>query len=213
MQLIVRKLGLQTYLPIWERMKLFTDSRTPDTPDEIWLCQHFPVFTQGQAGKQEHILNPGDIPVIPVDRGGQITYHGPGQLMMYTLLDVKRARLGVRKLVNALEKSIVDTLEKYGTSAYAKADAPGVYVNEKKICSVGLRIRRGASFHGLAFNVDMDLAPFQRINPCGYEGLEMVDCTSVAGPTDIETAQEEVVQAFCSILDLNVTECRESLDE
>ncbi len=213
MQLIVRKLGLQDYLPIWERMQSFTNIRTPTTADEIWLCEHYPVFTQGQAGKDEHLLAPGDIPVIPVDRGGQVTYHGPGQLMVYTLIDIKRAKIGVRQLVNALENSIVKTLAKYGTRAYPKADAPGVYVAEKKICSVGLRIRKGASFHGLAFNIRMDLTPFQRINPCGYKGLEMIDCNAVAGPKDVESASRDVVEAFCNILNLNELEFREGFDE
>lgn len=213
MRLIVRRLGLQDYLPIWQRMQSFTDNRSPDTEDEIWLCQHHPVFTQGQAGKEEHILNAGDIPIVPVDRGGQVTYHGPGQLMVYTLLDIKRAKIGVRQLVTALEDAIVNTLAKYGTKAYPKADAPGVYVDEKKISSIGLRIRKGASFHGLALNVDMDLSPFQRINPCGYKGLEMIDCTTVAGPSEICEAEEDVVTALTKCLGLKEIEFKEGFDE
>lgn len=172
----VRQLGQVEYEPTFARMKEFTEQRTAATPDEIWLLEHPPVFTQGQAGKAEHLLAPGDIPVVQVDRGGQVTYHGPGQLVAYVLLDIRRLGLGVRDLVNHLEHSVVDVLAQYGVSAYPKPDAPGVYVateqgGEAKIASLGLRIRRGFSYHGLALNVDMDLAPFQRINPCGYEGL------------------------------------------
>ncbi len=210
---IIRKLGQQDYLPIWQRMQRFTDTRTPETADEIWLTEHAPVFTQGQAGKAEHILNPDDIPVVEVDRGGQVTYHGPGQLMMYILLDIRRAKWGVRDLVSALESSIVATLKDYGTLAYPKKDAPGVYVGEKKICSVGLRIRKGASFHGLAFNVDMDLSPFQRINPCGYAGLEMIDCTSIAGPQSMDEAQNAVVNYFCDALGINQLVFKEGFNE
>ncbi|WP_371193481.1 lipoyl(octanoyl) transferase LipB [Glaciecola sp. SC05] len=194
-------------------MQRFTDTRTPETADEIWLTEHAPVFTQGQAGKAEHILNPDDIPVVEVDRGGQVTYHGPGQLMMYILLDIRRAKWGVRDLVSALESSIVATLKDYGTLAYPKKDAPGVYVGEKKICSVGLRIRKGASFHGLAFNVDMDLSPFQRINPCGYAGLEMIDCTSIAGPQSMDEAQNAVVNYFCDALGINQLVFKEGFNE
>jgi len=151
----------------------FTDSRDDSTPDEIWLVEHLPVFTQGQAGKAEHLLMTGDIPVIQSDRGGQVTYHGPGQQVMYVLLNLKRRKLGVRELVTLLEQTVVNTLAEYGIDAHPRADAPGVYVGEMKICSLGLRIRKGCSFHGLALNINMDLAPFQRINPCGYAGMEM----------------------------------------
>jgi lipoate-protein ligase B len=151
----------------------FTDSRDDATPDEIWLVEHLPVFTQGQAGKAEHLLMTGDIPVIQSDRGGQVTYHGPGQQVMYVLLNLKRRKLGVRELVTLLENTVVNTLAEYGIEAHPRADAPGVYVGESKICSLGLRIRKGCSFHGLALNINMDLAPFQRINPCGYAGMEM----------------------------------------
>jgi lipoyl(octanoyl) transferase len=210
---IVRTLGQQEYMPIWQRMQAFTDSRSAETPDEIWLTEHAPVFTQGQAGKAEHILNPENIPVVEVDRGGQVTYHGPGQLMMYILLDIRRAKWGVRDLVSALEACIVATMKEYGTVAYAKKDAPGVYVDEKKICSVGLRIRKGASFHGLAFNVNMDLSPFQRINPCGYAGLEMIDCTSVSGPQSMIEAQKTVVKYFCDALSINQFVFKEGFNE
>ena len=164
-------------------MKGFTDSRGPDTAAEIWLLQHSPVFTQGQAGKSEHVLFPGDIPVVQVDRGGQVTYHGPGQLVAYLLLDVRRSGIGVRELVSRIERSLIDLLASYGVNANAKPDAPGVYVDGAKIASLGLRIRNGRSFHGLALNVDMDLQPFQRINPCGYAGMAMTQLADqVDGP-------------------------------
>jgi lipoyl(octanoyl) transferase len=179
----VRELGVQAYEPVWHAMQDFTNQRTADTADELWLVQHPPVFTQGQAGKAEHLLLPGDIPVVQVDRGGQVTYHGPGQLVAYPLVDVRRLGLGVRELVSRIEQSLIDLLASYGVSAEARADAPGVYVNGAKIASLGLRIRRGCSFHGLALNVDMDLQPFQRINPCGYAGLAMTQLADhVAGP-------------------------------
>ena len=177
--LVVRQLGIQSYETVWKQMQQFTDQRKEHTLDEIWLVQHPPVFTQGQAGKAEHLLRQSAIPVVQSDRGGQITYHGPGQLVMYVLLDIKRKKIQgdseftVRNLISALEQSVVQTLADYGVNAYAKADAPGVYVDGRKICSLGLRIRRGCSFHGLALNINMDLAPFHQINPCGYAGLEM----------------------------------------
>ncbi|WP_011608470.1 lipoyl(octanoyl) transferase LipB [Histophilus somni] len=176
--LIIRQLGIQDYQQVWQQMREFTDTRNALTPDEIWLVQHPAVFTQGQAGKPEHLLNPTDIPVVQSDRGGQITYHGLGQQIMYVLIDIKRhkangSELNVRQLVTALEQSVVSTLADYGIKSYPKADAPGVYVNEQKICSLGLRIRKGCSFHGLALNINMDLSPFRQINPCGYIGLEM----------------------------------------
>lgn len=172
-KILVRQLGLQPYEPVSQAMHDFTDSRDETTPDEIWLVEHLPVFTQGQAGKAEHLLTTGDIPVIQSDRGGQVTYHGPGQQVMYVLLNLKRRKLGVRELVTLLEQTVVNTLAEYGIDAHPRADAPGVYVGEMKICSLGLRIRKGCSFHGLALNINMDLAPFLRINPCGYAGMEM----------------------------------------
>ncbi|MEZ6876483.1 lipoyl(octanoyl) transferase LipB [Enterobacter sp. KBR-315C3_2022] len=172
-KILVRHLGLQPYEPVSQAMHDFTDSRDDATPDEIWLVEHLPVFTQGQAGKAEHLLMTGDIPVIQSDRGGQVTYHGPGQQVMYVMLNLKRRKLGVRELVTLLENTVVNTLAEYGIEAHPRADAPGVYVGESKICSLGLRIRKGCSFHGLALNINMDLAPFQRINPCGYAGMEM----------------------------------------
>lgn len=172
-KILVRHLGLQPYEPVSQAMHDFTDSRDDTTPDEIWLVEHYPVFTQGQAGKAEHLLMTGNIPVIQSDRGGQVTYHGPGQQVMYVLLNLKRRKLGVRELVTLLEQTVVNTLAEYGIDAHPRADAPGVYVGEMKICSLGLRIRKGCSFHGLALNVNMDLTPFLRINPCGYAGMEM----------------------------------------
>ncbi|HGU9820503.1 lipoyl(octanoyl) transferase LipB [Enterobacter chuandaensis] len=172
-KILVRHLGLQPYEPVSQAMHDFTDSRDDTTPDEIWLVEHLPVFTQGQAGKAEHLLMTGDIPVIQSDRGGQVTYHGPGQQVMYVMLNLKRRKLGVRELVTLLEQTVVNTLAEYGIDAHPRADAPGVYVGEMKICSLGLRIRKGCSFHGLALNINMDLTPFQRINPCGYAGMEM----------------------------------------
>ncbi len=170
---VVRHLGCVAYEPTWHAMQHFTQNRHADTADEIWLLEHPRVFTQGQAGKAEHVLAAGDIPVVQVDRGGQVTYHGPGQLVAYVLVDVRRAGQGVRDLVTSIENSLIDLLAQYDIAAQAKPDAPGVYVGDKKIASLGLRIRRGCSFHGLALNVDMDLQPFQRINPCGYAGLHM----------------------------------------
>lgn len=182
--ILVRHLGLQPYEPVSQAMHDFTDSRDETTPDEIWLVEHLPVFTQGQAGKAEHLLMTGDIPVIQSDRGGQVTYHGPGQQVMYVLLNLKRRKLGVRELVTLLEQTVVNTLAEYGIDAHPRADAPGVYVGEMKICSLGLRIRKGCSFHGLALNINMDLAPFLRINPCGYAGMEMTQmCQWVATAT------------------------------
>lgn len=170
---VVRELGLVDYLPTLQAMRHFTDSRSVDSPDELWLLQHWPVFTQGQAGRQEHVLAPGEIPVIQADRGGQVTYHAPGQWVLYLLLDLRRSHLGVRDLVDVIEQSIVQLLGGYGIDAAAKSGAPGVYVAGAKIASLGLRVRRGCSYHGLALNVDMDLEPFERINPCGYAGLEV----------------------------------------
>jgi lipoyl(octanoyl) transferase len=181
----VREPGLLDYLPTWQAMQRFTNGRGPETGDELWLLEHAPVFTQGQAGKAEHVLFPGDIPVVQVDRGGQVTYHGPGQLVGYLLLDVRRLGIGVRELVSRIERSLIELLAGYEVEAYAKPDAPGVYVGEMKIASLGLRIRNGCSFHGLALNVDMDLAPFRRINPCGYAGMVMTQLKDQArGPVE-----------------------------
>ena len=195
-QLVIRDLGLQDYTHIWQQMQQFTDTRHSETPDEIWLLQHQPVFTQGQAGKAEHLLFPGDIPVVKVDRGGQVTYHGPGQLVAYVLLDIKRRQLGVRNLVTMLEQILIELLQHYQINAAAKADAPGVYVEGAKIASLGLRVRKGCTFHGLALNVDMDLAPFQRINPCGYAGMQMIRSADLGGPQTIAEASKLIAELF-----------------
>ena len=170
---VVRDLGSVDYSHAWQLMQRFTDQRNESTPDEIWCLEHPAVFTQGQAGRAEHVLDAGAIPVIQSDRGGQVTYHGPGQLIVYLLVDLRRKQLGVRTLVDLIEAALIALLAQYGVLARADAKAPGVYVQGRKIASLGLRVRRGCSFHGLALNVDVDLAPFARINPCGYEGLAM----------------------------------------
>ena len=211
--LVIRQLGRQAYQPIWQAMQDYTDSRDNTSGDEIWLVEHDPVFTQGQAGKAEHVLNPGDIPVVKVDRGGQVTYHGPGQQMLYVLLNLKRNDLGVRTLVSALEECVVQSLHPFGIEAYPRKDAPGVYVDGKKICSIGLRIRRGCSFHGLALNVNMDLSPFKRINPCGYAGLEMVDCTQLGGPLSLSQAGPAIAEKLCSLLGITRITNKEGFDE
>ncbi|MFT7688482.1 MAG: lipoyl(octanoyl) transferase [Candidatus Azotimanducaceae bacterium] len=173
-QLKCKYLGLSAYEVVWENMEVFTNERSAETSDEIWLVEHPSVFTLGQAGKEEHILDAGNIPVIKTDRGGQVTYHGPGQLVAYVLFDLRRLGVNVRQLVSGIEASIINLLSEYDISAHAKKEAPGVYVGEKKIAALGLRIRRGCSFHGLSLNVDMDVAPYKRINPCGYADMEMV---------------------------------------
>lgn len=194
--LIVRWLGRQDYPSCWKAMQDFTRERHDDTLDEIWLLEHDPVFTQGQNGKAEHVLNPGNIPVIQTDRGGQVTYHGPGQLMIYTLLDIRRKQLNIRQYVTLLEQSVIDFLAAYGISAAAKREAPGVYVNEKKIASIGLRIRRGFAYHGIAFNISMDLEPFGRINPCGFSSLEMTQTVELGGPGNTLEAGKILVNYF-----------------
>ena len=200
-ELIVRQLGLVEYQPTLDAMRALTAERDADTPDEIWLLQHPPVFTQGQAGKAEHLLAPGDIPVVQAERGGQVTYHGPGQLVGYLMLDLRRLGLGVRELVTVMEQSLVDVLASYGVTAAPQADAPGVYVDNAKIASLGLRVRRGCSFHGLALNVDMDMQPFQRINPCGYSGLKMVQLSELASePVTIEGVAQRLEQTLCQRL-------------
>jgi lipoyl(octanoyl) transferase len=179
--LTIRHLGRADYEPVWRAMQAFTDERGPETPDELWLVEHPPVFTQGQAGKAEHVLAPGDIPVVRVDRGGQVTYHGPGQIVAYPLINLRRVGLGVRAFVRAIEEAIIRTLDHYGVTGERVDGAPGIYVDGAKVASLGLRVRRGCSFHGLAFNIDMDLEPFQRINPCGYQGLQVVDLKRLSG--------------------------------
>lgn len=170
---ICRLPGLQPYEPIWRAMQAYTAQRDEHSGDEIWLLQHQPVYTQGRNGKPEHLLNPGKTPVLQIDRGGQVTYHGPGQLIAYLLIDLKRLKLGVREVVTAMERAVIAVLAEYGIEAVARADAPGVYVDGSKIAALGLRVKQGRCYHGLSFNLDMDLEPFQHINPCGYEGLRV----------------------------------------
>lgn len=193
---IVRDLGRQAYEPVWRAMQAFTDRRGDDTPDELWLVEHDPVFTLGQAGKPEHVLGAGDIPLLQVDRGGQVTYHGPGQLVAYPLLDLRRLRIGVRELVDRVEQAVIDTLAHWHIAACRRSGAPGIYVGEAKIMALGLRVRRGCSFHGLAFNVDMDLTPYARINPCGYQGLRVTQLVDLGGPADLPVVAAELVNAL-----------------
>jgi lipoyl(octanoyl) transferase len=202
----VRNLGLQKYEPLWRAMQRFTDTRTAGTADEIWFCEHPPVFTLGLNASRDHLLATGDIPVVQIDRGGQVTYHGPGMLMIYPLIDLKRLGLGVRDLVTALEQSVVDLAAGYGITARARPDAPGVYVSDTKFASVGLRIRRGASYHGMALNVKVDLEPFLRINPCGYAGLEMTDLATLGGDSDLETVAHKLLPHFLEHLHLQNAE-------
>ena len=194
--------GLQDYILLWREMQDFTDKRDETTPDEIWFTEHPPVFTMGLNASDKHLLAPGDIPVVQVDRGGQVTYHGPGQLMIYPLIDLRRSKIGIRKLVTALELSVVDFVAEHGVSAAARPDAPGVYVENTKLASVGLRIRRGSSFHGMALNVDIDLEPFQRINPCGYEELEMTDLHRQGIDVGLEATSKKLLPHFLRHLGL-----------
>lgn len=200
--LVIRQLGVQPWAPVSQAMHNFTDQRGETSPDEIWLVEHLPVFTQGQAGKAEHLLGPGDIPVMQSDRGGQVTYHGPGQQVMYVLVNLKRRKVGVRQLVTVIEETVIATLDHFGIQAAAKADAPGVYVQDKKICSLGLRIRNGCSFHGLALNVDMDLTPFLRINPCGYAGLEMTQLSEFKPGVTVSDVQPQLIEHFSRLLNI-----------
>lgn len=193
-RLVVRYLGVCDYEPVWHAMQYFTDHRNVETPDELWLLQHKPVFTQGQAGKAEHLLATGDIPVVPVDRGGQVTYHGPGQLVGYLLFDIKRMGIGPRVLVSRIENALVELLAELNIDASPRADAPGVYVGASKIASLGLRIRKGCSFHGLALNIDMDLEPFFRINPCGYQGMQMMQVKDLYPEAELTAVSQRLEQ-------------------
>ena len=195
-----RDLGRRAYAPVYAAMKAWTTARTADAGDEVWVVEHPPVFTQGLNGKAEHLLATGDIPVVAVDRGGQVTYHGPGQIVVYPLLDIERAGIGVRTLVDALEGAVIDLLAARGIAACAKPDAPGVYVDGRKIASLGLRVRRGRCYHGLAVNIDMDLAPFQRINPCGYAGLQMTQLSELCDDFAIQKATNELLHYLASRL-------------
>lgn len=192
--LIIRHLNQQDYIPCWRAMQTFTNERSADSEDEIWLLQHAPVFTQGQNGKAIHILNAGDIPVIQIDRGGQVTYHGPGQLVVYPLIDLKRKKFNIRQFVTLLEKSVIELLASYQIDAQAKCEAPGVYVQQKKIASIGLRVRKGCSYHGLALNVKMDLEPFSRINPCGFSELKMTQISDFVPDIQIQDVQIKLIE-------------------
>lgn len=199
--IIIKHLGRQPYEPVWRAMQEFTETRDANTPDEIWLLDHEPVYTQGQNGKPEHLLNPGNIPVVQVDRGGQITYHGPGQLIAYVLIDVRRRKMGVRPLVSAIENATINYLAAQGITAAARDDAPGVYIGNSKIASLGLRIRRGCSFHGLSFNINMDLSPFRGINPCGLDNITMTQLADLNGPDSVEAVQDVWVEHFLSLIE------------
>lgn len=199
-RLIIRELGMQDYQPVWHAMQSFTDNRADDAVDELWVLQHPPIFTQGQAGKAEHILMPGDIPVLPVDRGGQVTYHGPGQIVAYPLLDIGRRDLGVRHLVCQLEQAVINTLASLDIQARRREGMPGVYVGDDKIASLGLRVRKGRTFHGLAFNVDMDLEPFSRINPCGFSGLQVIDIQGLQAMVQLAQVQQILIDQILVLL-------------
>ena len=199
---VVRDLGRQPYEPVWRAMQQLTDARGEDTADELWLVEHDPVFTLGQAGKPEHVLAPGDIPVVQVDRGGQVTYHGPGQLVAYPLVDLRRLGVGVRDLVCRIEGAVIDVLATHGIAGERRDGAPGIYVDGAKVMALGLRVRRGCSFHGLAFNIAMDLSPFGRINPCGFRGLAVTSMVDLGGPGDLAAVKPALVQALSRRLGL-----------
>jgi lipoyl(octanoyl) transferase len=200
--ILVRDLGRREYVSVWDEMKTFTETRTEETPDELWFVEHDAVFTQGQAGKAEHILAPGNIPVVQADRGGQVTYHGPGQQVVYVMINIRRKDFGVRQLVTCIENAIIKFLEGYLIKVTARADAPGVYLlTGEKICSIGLRIRKGCSFHGLALNVSPDLEPFERINPCGYSDLKVTSMSKRGGPTELSDIHDKLADALASSLD------------
>lgn len=203
MSAVVRSLGRVDYAPTWRAMQGFTDARGESTPDELWFLEHEAVFTQGLNGKAEHVLAPGDIPVVGIDRGGQVTYHGPGQLVMYALVDLRRLGIGVRELVVALENAVIALAARDGIRASGRRDAPGVYVGARKLASIGLRVRRGCSYHGLALNVDMDLEPFARINPCGMAGLAMTQLVSEGARTDVASAARALAPLACRELKLD----------
>ena len=202
---LVRELGRQTYEPVWRAMQRFTDQRTEATPDEIWLVEHDPVFTLGQAGKPEHVLAAGDIPVIHVDRGGQVTYHGPGQIVAYPLFDLKRMKVGVREYVQRIEQAIIDTAAEWNIHAERREGAPGVYVAGAKVAALGIRVRRGCTFHGLAFNIGMDLEPFHRINPCGYQGLQVTTLSDLGGPSGMDAVKPVLLANLAKQFGLELT--------
>lgn len=199
-KLIVRDLGLQEYQPVWQAMQDFTANRDETTPDELWCLEHPPVFTMGLNGKDEHLLNIKNIPVINIDRGGQVTYHGPGQLVIYTLIDLARLNIGVKDLVNSIEKAIITLLKKNDINALGKEGAPGVYVEEKKIAALGLRIKRNKSYHGLSLNINMDLSPFQQINPCGYAGMAVTQLKNLKDDVDSEKIKLDLISLLSELL-------------
>lgn len=200
---IVRYLGLQDYPDVLQRMQAFNAARGAETSDEIWLLQHPPVFTLGLNAKPEHVLDAGDIPLIQADRGGQVTYHGPGQLIAYLLMDVRRNKLGIRQMVSRLEQAVIDLLAGQGVEAHAKKHAPGVYVGEAKIAALGLRVKQGGTYHGLSLNVDMDLSPFERINPCGYPGLSVIDMAQLGLGYTVDQVSEQLLAALCHQFEIN----------
>ena len=204
MDAVVRDLGRRAYEPVWRAMQAFTDARDEATPDELWLVEHDPVFTLGQAGKPEHVLLPGDIPVLHVDRGGQVTYHGPGQLVAYPLLDLRRLRIGVRDYVCRIEQAVIDTLADWNIEGRRRDGAPGVYVDGAKVAALGIRVRRGCTFHGLAFNIGMDLEPFSRIHPCGFAGLEVVAMRDLGGPSGIDAVKPALLAHLAANLGLDL---------
>jgi lipoyl(octanoyl) transferase len=201
----LRDLGRRPYEPVWRAMQAFTDARGPDTPDELWLVEHDPVFTLGQAGKPEHVLMPGDIPVLHVDRGGQVTYHGPGQIVLYPLLDLKRLKVGVREYVERIEQAVIDTLAEWNILGERRDGAPGIYVGGAKVMALGIRVRRGCTFHGLAFNIAMDLSPFHRINPCGYAGLQVTSVVDLGGPSGLDAVKPVLIEQIARQFGLAVS--------
>jgi lipoyl(octanoyl) transferase len=201
--LIVKKLGLQDYETVWQNMKQFSLSRIESTPDELWFVEHPPIFTMGLNGKSEHVIDPGTIPVVNVDRGGQVTYHGPGQMVIYTLIDLKRLDIGIRAFVLRLEQTIINLLATYNISSNARADAPGVYVNHAKIAALGLRVKCNHVYHGASLNIDMDLEPFSRINPCGYEDMAVTQLIDLAGYQDMDEISQKFTGYFTSIMGYN----------
>lgn len=204
----IKSLGMVDYEPTWRAMQRFTEERTADTVDEIWLVQHPPTYTQGQAGKPEHLLHPTSIPVVKIDRGGQITYHGPGQIVAYLLLDLRRWKINVRELVRLMEQAVIDLLAEYGVKAEGREDAPGVYVGGAKIAALGLKIKKSCSYHGLSFNVDMDMSPFDNINPCGYQGLRVTQCIKLGVTVPLEELQAELTQNLVHGLQLHLDKKR-----
>lgn len=202
-KLIIRDLGLQDYEPIWQKMQQFTADRDESTPDELWCLEHPPVFTMGLNAKNEHLLNIENIPVINIDRGGQVTYHGPGQLVIYTLIDLARLHIGVKDLVTYIEQAIIQLLKQYSIQAQGKENAPGVYVNDAKIAALGLRIKRNKSYHGLSLNIDMDLTPFQQINPCGYAGMDVTQVKDLKPEADLNNLKTDLISHLSQLLGYN----------